>query len=247
MKGQTGERTRTMPLRRLFRLRDWAVLTISLGLLTACAKDVYLGSTEPATIEGYEYEREIKVYSDSEPPSTAYRVLSVIPGVDLLAFIARTAITESEKTLVSRTVYTEALRISRIDGEAVALTAQKVEVPFGEHTIEVKYCRYEELRSACSRGVELSFRAEPGVSYRLRRTSEFQVELWSSKAVGVVVRSEARAVVAQDEEDCVRKRKFDIETRARNWPNTRAEAGRLLSEVKPYCRSLVRGALSAAE
>ena len=241
MKRRSGDTDRLMPGWRPFRLPGLIALMAALSMLTACGPGVYLGSTEPAAIEGYEYEREIRVYSDPEPPSAAYRVLSVLPGVDVLAFIARTAISDSERTLISRTVYTEALRISRIDGEAVALTAKKVEVPFGEHTIEVKYCRYEELRSACSRGVELSFYARPGVSYWLRRTSKFQVELWPRQGGSKTIRSDAKAVVAQDEEDCVRRREREIEKRQKNRRIDRTEAIRLKSSAGEECRRLVWG------
>ena len=230
-----------MPRRTGFRPRGLVTLLLSAGVLTACGPGVYLGSTEPATIEAYEYEREISVYSDPGPPPAWSKVAGIIPGVDLIAGLAMIAISESEKTLVSRTVYTEAIRISRIDGEAVALTAKKVEVPFGEHTIEVKYCRYEELRSACSRGVELSFRAEPGVSYSLFRKSSFQIELWPRKADKKPVLSEAKAVVAQDEEDCVRRRKREIESRWRKRRIDRAEAIGLKSKAEAECRVLVWG------
>ena len=246
MKRQVDE-VDTLVTSRRWPKTSLLALLASLSMLTACGPGVYLGSTEPATIEGYEREREIRVYSDPEPAPIAYRVLSLIPSVDILAFIAKTAIVDSERTLISRTVYAEALRISRIDGKAVPLTTNKIEVPFGEHTIEVKYCRYEELHSACSHVVVLSFYAEPGERYRLYRNSEFQVELKPRRSDRKTFLSKARAVVAQDEGDCIRKRKSAIETRAQNGFISRAKATRLLSEVKPDCRFLVRGATATGE
>ncbi len=247
MKGRRVERGIVAPRWLHVLPRVWIVLFCATGALTACGPGVYLGSTEPATIEVYERARDIKEFSPRKPPSTAYRALSIIPGVNILSGFARLALPEPERTVVSRTVYTEAIRITRIDGEAIALTAKKVEVPFGEHTIEVMYCRYEERRSACSRGMALSFRAEAGVSYRLRRNSKFQIELWSWKGVRMVARSEAKAVVAQDEEDCVKDREREIKNRLRKRRIDRAEAKILRSRAERECYLLVWGAFPAAE
>ncbi len=225
----------------------YMVLLFMTGALTACGTDGYLGSTEPATIEAYEFENEVKIYPPREPPSTAEKVADWVPGVGTLVAIARFADWATKEKVVVRTVYTVAIHISRIDGEAVALGTKKIEVPHGDHTIEVKYCRYAEPNSSCSKNVEISFRAEPGVSYRLRRNSELQIELKPNSTDKKTFVSEARAVVAQDGDDCIRDRKLDIEFRARTYPKSKAEMARLLSAVQPYCRALVRGAPWAAE
>jgi len=89
--------------------------------------------------------------------------------------------------------------------------------------------------------VELSFYAEPGKRYRLYRTSELQIELWPPRAGRKAVRSDAKAVVAQDEEFCVWRREREIENQRKDRRIDLAEAIRLRAKVDAECRLLVWG------
>lgn len=217
-----------------------ALIASLLALLSACGADVYLGSREPATIEAKEWEGSRVIYTPLRPKSAGRKALSVLPfPIGVLGEIAADVADGPDRTVVSKTDYSYAVRVTQINGEAVALTSEEFQVSPGKHRIEARYCRYEEGRSNCSDPVVLNFRADAGYRYRLRRNSKLQIELHPNSADKKTVRSEAKAVVLQDEEDCIRGRRDRIEFHfAQGWIEA-DEAARRRSQVGPGCRELV--------
>lgn len=211
-----------------------------LALLSACGSDVYLGSREPATIEAKEWEGSRVIYTPHRPKSAGRKAVSLLPfPLGVVGEIAADVADGPDRTVVSKTDYSYAVRVTRINGEAVALTSESFQVPPGKHRIEARYCRYEEGRSNCSEPVVLNFRADAGYRYSLRRNSKLQIELHPNSADKKTVRSEAKAVVLQDEEDCIRRRRDRIEFHfAQGWIEA-DEAARRRSQVGPGCRDLV--------
>lgn len=215
-------------------------VALSLALLGACGPDVYLGSTEPATILTREWKGSQVLFSQPPPKSTGRQVMDfVLPfPLNALAGTAASAADDYERTVVSRVDYSYAVRVIRIDGEPVPETLEEFPVPAGDHRIEAKYCRYQDGHSACSEPVVLFFRADAGYRYSLRRSSKFHIELESGIAGKKTVRAESKSVVPQDVEDCIRRREHDIEYDLKYAQVSAVEADRLISEVKSQCSAL---------
>lgn len=164
-------------------------------------------------------------------------VLGIVPFAgDIVGGLVRTAWKAAEP---GENDYSEAVRVYRVDGVSVAVTLKEIEVPAGVRRVDVRYCRYEEFRSVCSDLMELQFIAKVGKRYRLRRNTEFHIELLTGdKTVAV---SEEKAGVAQDEERCLFHRRNSIERRKENSEVSAAEASRLDAQAAAKCESLVWG------
>ncbi len=218
------------PLERSCRLPVLLGLALGAALLGSCANGDFDPSYTKARIKPHEYKA---------PAAMAGVPLEVLP----FGSAVKSALTfgESDKRILAESIY-----VYEVD-RAKQLITEETGIDPGTYLLGVKYCRHAPAPTECSETVELSFRADPKVHYKLWRGQDLRIGLSSQDTGLTVARSEKKAAVSHDHQRCLKWLQARVDEEIRAGRAKRSETDKLRAEAENRCNDFVWGTAETAE
>lgn len=153
-------------------------------LLGAALGAVFLGSCANGDFDPSYTKARIKPHEYEAPAAMAGVPLEVLP----FGSAVKSVLTFGES---DRRILTESIYVYEVN-RAKRLITEETGIDPGTYLLGVKFCRHAPAPTECSDKVELSFRADPRVHYKLWRGQDLRIGLSSQDTGLTVARSEKR-------------------------------------------------------